>query len=171
DISLENVAEIRELVLKFGVVGAEFSASAREKSALSIERFAVVDTELVKTNEVLAQSRTLVSGVYDLRLDLAAFLSNRTEEGRGALLRQTGLIASNLETLGASIQNDALFGELSGLVTPALEALKADSAALVAASDKRIAGFADAASVIGRGWNALTEFAEAQRQAAGSEGR
>ncbi|MCL6705461.1 methyl-accepting chemotaxis protein [Pseudomonas sp. R2.Fl] len=171
DISFDNTVEILGLVRKLEAVGKDITAAAREKSALSIERFAAVDTELVKTNEVLAQSRTLVSGVYDLRLDLATFLANRTEEGRGALLRQTGLIASNLETLGASIQNDVLFGELSGLVTPALEALKTDSAALVAASDKRIAGFADAATVIDRGWNALTEFAEAQRQAAGSEGR
>ncbi|MBR0556945.1 HAMP domain-containing protein [Ciceribacter sp. L1K23] len=171
DVSLENIDEIRRLVLKLEAVGAELAAGAREKSALSVERFGAVDTELVKTNEILDQSRKLVSDVYDLRINVTAFLANRTEEGRSPLVRQADLIASNMETLGASIQNDALFGDLTKLVTPALAALKTDSADLVAASEKRTAGFAEAAAVIDRGWVALTEFAEAQRDAAGTEGR
>ena len=169
DVSPENIDGVRMIVTKFQEIEAALRDAAEAKSTTAIESFAKVDVDVVETEEVLGASRTLISSVYDLRLRAAGFLADKNEATHDLLLRQIDLIAGNLDTLGVSIKDDTLYNDLSGTIAPALEALKKDSAELVAVSAQRTANFAEATSAIDRAWNTLTQFADIQKQVAGTE--
>ncbi|MGL3605902.1 methyl-accepting chemotaxis protein [Rhizobium sp. G187] len=169
DTSLESSASTGAVVGRFRSFEATLRDGAREKYALSAERFAAVETAAVQAADVQIGSRTLVSDVYDLRIMATAFLSAKDEKAREPVLRQIKLIGDNLAVLGGSIADKAFYESLSSAVTPLLASLADDTQRLIETGAERSASFAEASRSMDAVWASLTAFADLQKDVAGTE--
>ena len=169
DTSLEAGRAIGPVMAKFRGYEAILRASAAEKNALAVSRFAAVETSAVQAADVLSGSRMLIADVYDLRLITAAFLMAKDDKARDPLLRQIKLVGDNLAVLGGSIADKAFYESLTAAITPHLAGLTADSETLVKSSADRITSYAEASRTMDTIWASLTAFADLQKDVAGTE--
>ncbi|WP_230170622.1 methyl-accepting chemotaxis protein [Rhizobium sp. CECT 9324] len=169
DTSLEAGRAIGPVMAKFRGYEAILRASAAEKNALAVSRFAAVETSAVQAADILSGSRMLIADVYDLRLITAAFLMAKDDKARDPLLRQIKLVSDNLAVLGGSIADKAFYESLAAAITPHLAGLTTDSEALVKSSADRIASYAEASKTMDTIWASLTAFADLQKDVAGTE--
>ena len=169
DMGPDNADAVKAILRKFRQYAEAFDEASASKTSEAINQFADVDAKVVVAEEVLAGSRKLITGVYDLRIVAEAFRITKDQEGMERIDRQVKLIADNLETLGASIEDKAFFDKLSAHITPALAALKDSSIALVDVSAERKTEYAEANQAIVTAWSNLTTFSDMQKQAAVEE--
>ncbi|KQW31694.1 chemotaxis protein [Rhizobium sp. Root274] len=169
DTSLETGRALGSIVARFRGFAATLEQGAKEKYALSVEKFATVETGAVQADDVQTGSRMLVADVYDLRLVAANFLNVKDDKAREPLLRQIKLVGDNLVVLGGSIADKAFYESLTGAIQPLLASLTTDSETLVKTSSARAESFADASRTMDAIWASLTSFADLQKDAAGTE--
>lgn len=169
DTSMEAGRAAGSILARFRSFQAVLQESAATKYAVSVQKFAAVETGAVQAADVLVGSRTLVADVYDLRIMTATFLNVKDDKSREPILRQIKLIGDNLAVLGGSISDKTFYDSLTGAITPLLAALTSDTEGLVKTSAERIASFDEASRTMDAIWASLTSFADLQKDVAGTE--
>jgi methyl-accepting chemotaxis protein len=161
--------EISVMVSRFRSVTTQLQTLSRTKTLQASQTFSELDEPIIKSEAVLGATRTLVNSVYAIQISAAGFLGKTTEENRAKLLTQLGIVKSDMEALRGSASGLTFFDSITETLLPAIARMEADSASLVTISQDRAREFAAAAASIDTIWGHLSDFAEEQKQSAGTE--
>ena len=164
-----TVPEIGRRVSRFRQLGIQLQAASAEKMREATRIFSELDDPILKSEGVLAATRSLVETIYAIDTVAARFLGETSPENRAALIERLVALRTNVENLRQAATGLAAFETAGDALTPALARLEEDSAALVKTSAERAEGFAAAARSIDTIWNLLSQFAEEQKTSAGAE--
>ena len=164
-----NVPEIARRVSRFRQVAIQLQGGAGEKMREATRIFGELDEPIIKTEAILVATRKLVNSIYSIQIAAARFLGETSEDNRQKLLRELSIVRSDMDGLRGSASGLAFFDKVGETLTPALEKMDKDSAALVTISAQRAADFNTAGASIDTIWNLLSQFAEEQKTSAGTE--
>ncbi|MGF6253643.1 methyl-accepting chemotaxis protein [Ensifer sp. LBL] len=165
----ETLAGISKYVDRFRTASFRLEAASVGKMRDATRIFAELDEQIVTTESVLTATRRLSSSITDIQISAATFMGLTNESNRQKLLDKSLAVQQNMATLRGVASDGASFDKIADTLMPILTAMKKDAAALVEITVKRTADFDAAGQSINQIWTDLTEFAEQQKVAAGTE--
>ncbi|OWZ91784.1 methyl-accepting chemotaxis protein [Sinorhizobium sp. LM21] len=165
----ETLAGISKYVDRFRTASFRLEAASVGKMRDATRIFAELDEQIVTTESVLTATRRLSSSITDIQISAATFMGQTNEGNRQKLLDKSLAVQQNMATLRGVASDGASFDKIADTLMPILTAMKKDAAALVEITVKRTADFDAAGQSINQIWTDLTEFAEQQKVAAGTE--
>ncbi len=160
----------------FGPMIGEIRVAARAVKSFaddimrkSVSDLAAAEGQIGKADQVGNKLRAIVNYANQIRVGFAELGGAPTEAN--AKLIQQGLYAyrKEVEGLAKAMPDVKAMAELPPQAEPALKALEADSMAIVDQRARQQAEFDVAAKEIDGMWGLLADFAERQKQSAGSE--
>lgn len=165
-----NLSQITSEIQSLTLLSTDLTREATKKMEGASARFAELDGPIRKMAVVLDRSRKLVDTAYNIQTTASPFLLAPTTENAAQLSMALRSHQKNLQDLAAVASNVDVVAGLTEQIHSALNAMKADTAALVDIEEQRQQGFSHAASNINAVWTNLTRFAEVQEQSAVAEG-
>ncbi|WP_331373336.1 methyl-accepting chemotaxis protein [Sinorhizobium chiapasense] len=165
----ETLGNISKYVDRFRTASFRLEAASVGKMREATQIFSELDEKIASTESVLTATRRLSTSITDIQIAAAAFLGTTTEENRKRLLDKFLAVQANLTTLRGVANGMSFFDTTADALLPILDVMKKDGVALVASSEKRNSEFNAAGESINEIWGDLTEFAEQQKVAAGTE--
>ncbi|QRI63718.1 HAMP domain-containing protein [Shinella sp. PSBB067] len=169
DPAATTVPEIARRVSRFRQVAIQLQGAAAEKMREATRIFSALDEPIIKSEAILASTRKLVSTIDDIKVASARFLGQTSDTNRVKLLGNLSILRIDIKSLRGSASGLPFFDAVDDGLTPMLDRIEADSAALVKISTERAADFEAAGQSIDTIWNLLSQFAEEQKTSAGTE--
>ncbi len=169
DPAATAVPEIARRVSRFRQVAIQLQGAAAEKMREATRIFSELDEPIIKSEAILASTRKLVSTIDDIKVASARFLGQTSDTNRVKLLGHLSILRIDIKSLRGSASGLPFFDAVDDGLTPMLDRIEADSAALVKISTERAADFEAAGQSIDTIWNLLSQFAEEQKTSAGTE--
>lgn len=133
------------------------------------QRFAELEGRIAQTNSVLQDTRRLENSVYALQIVLSDFLSNSSKDNLVRLQQQAGTLGKDMQVLTTSAKGMGFAEGISEAIQPALDAISGGGSKIVDTIGERVTAYAAARQELDQIWTKLTDFAELQKQTAGTE--
>ncbi len=165
----ETIADINRLVSRFRQTSTYTQLTATQKMRDATEQFAELDGRLAQANSVLEDTRTLENAVYTLQIALSDFLGNSSKDNLANLQQATDALDNDIEVLAGSAKGMGFAEGISGAIKPDLANISSSSTKIVDTINQRVAAYAAARQELDGIWMKLTDFAELQKQTAGTE--
>ncbi|MFT4162906.1 HAMP domain-containing methyl-accepting chemotaxis protein [Shinella zoogloeoides] len=169
DPAAVTIPDIARRVSRFRQVAIQLQGAAGEKMREATRLFTELDEPIIKSEAILAATRKLVSTIDDIKVGAARFLGQTSDTNRVKLLGHLAILRIDMKGLRGSASGLEFFDTVDEGLSPMLERMEADSAALVKISTERAADFEAAGQSIDTIWNLLSQFAEEQKTSAGTE--
>ncbi|MGX5718975.1 methyl-accepting chemotaxis protein [Shinella zoogloeoides] len=169
DPAAVTIPDIARRVSRFRQVAIQLQGAAGEKMREATRLFTELDEPIIKSEAILAATRKLVSTIDDIKVGAARFLGQTSDTNRVKLLGHLAILRIDMKGLRGSASGLEFFDTVDESLSPMLERMEADSAALVKISTERAADFEAAGQSIDTIWNLLSQFAEEQKTSAGTE--
>jgi methyl-accepting chemotaxis protein len=147
----------------------QLSAAATRRTAEAIKLFGSLDSRIVAANSALSDSRILAKDIAALQLAEAEFRNDINEKSLGRLQAQIKSVSSDLAAIATSSKDIAELQGFGEIIDPLLVGIEEQAKALVSIDKTRQQTFGEAQTKIDEVWRDLTEFAEIQKVAAGTE--
>ena len=147
----------------------QLGAAADSRTREAIQLFSTLDSKIVAANAALSDTRILAKDVAALQLAEAEFRNDMNEKSLSLLQAQNKSVASDLAAIDVSAKDIPELQGFGDTVNPILKSVEAASKALVEIRKNREQTFGEAQAKIDAVWANLTDFAEIQKEAAGTE--
>ncbi|NLS02435.1 HAMP domain-containing protein [Rhizobium sp. P32RR-XVIII] len=165
----ETVADLNRLVSRFRQTSTYTQLTATQKMRDATQQFAELDGRIAQANSVLEDTRTLENAVYALQISLSDFLGNSSKDNLVALQQAIDGLDKDIEVLAASAKGMGFAEGISGAIKPELANISSSGTKIVDTISQRVGAYAAARQELDDIWMKLTDFAELQKQTAGTE--
>nr|AGU11632.1 Methyl-accepting chemotaxis protein (MCP) signaling domain [uncultured organism] len=135
----------------------------------AVADLAAAEGEIAKADKVGNKLRAIVGNANQIRVVFAELAAKPDDAGTKKVQQALYAYGKELEGLATAVPGDAVLADLPAKAKPALAALEANAATLVDLHRKQRTEFDAAAAQIDGTWSLLSEFAESQKQSAGTE--
>ncbi|CZT36732.1 methyl-accepting chemotaxis protein [Rhizobium sp. 9140] len=135
----------------------------------AVSALAAAEGEIAKADRVGNKLRAIVGNANQIRVVFAELAAVPDEGGVKTVQQALYAYGKEMEGLATAVPGDTVLAALPAKAKPAMASLEANALALVALSAKQRSEFDAAAAQIDGTWTLLTEFAESQKQSAGTE--
>ncbi|NEK18099.1 HAMP domain-containing methyl-accepting chemotaxis protein [Rhizobium leguminosarum] len=159
---IEDVAKLRR-------ASSNVQAAALKMMRQATSVFVDLDDRTSKTASIWKKSRRLDGAIQSLQLAIGDMAVKIDIGNYDKLHQQIAWVNSNLDTLVGSTQGLSFGQEVSAIVSPAIQSLDTGSHSLVTVNEEREAEYRAARDHLDTIWSQLTNFAEQQKQRAGTE--
>ncbi|PYE44120.1 methyl-accepting chemotaxis protein [Rhizobium sp. PP-F2F-G20b] len=148
---------------------AAIKTASDEALRNAVSALAAAEGEIAKADRVGNKLRAIVGNANQIRVVFAELAAVPDEGGVKTVQQALYAYGKEMEGLATAVPGDTVLAALPAKAKPALTSLEANALALVALSQKQRSEFDAAAAQIDGTWTLLTEFAENQKQSAGTE--
>ncbi|PDT33856.1 methyl-accepting chemotaxis protein [Rhizobium sp. M10] len=161
--SSDNTVGLDTAMSAFKEISVAINAVANQQTKKAIVEFAGLDQHLAKISSALDGSRRLSDSSYLIRINLARFIADPTEQNRAQLVQNFDRTKKEILDIWSAASDLDLFKAVQNTVPPAVEGMTQDSAKLVEISEVRRAQYRQTTDQLNTIWGHLTTFADAQR--------
>ncbi|MGR9074924.1 methyl-accepting chemotaxis protein [Rhizobium leguminosarum] len=165
----ETATELGRLVSRFRQTSTYTQLTATQKMRDATQEFAALDGRIAQANSVLQDTRRLENSVYSLQIVLSDFLADSSKENLVRLQQQAGTLGKDMQVLMTSAKGMGFAEGISGAIQPALDIISGGGSKIVDTIGERVTAYAAARQELDQIWKKLTDFAELQKQTAGTE--
>ena len=165
----DTATELGRLVSRFRQTSTYTQLTATQKMRDATQEFAALDGRIAQANSVLQDTRRLENSVYSLQIVLSDFLADSSKENLVRLQQQTSTLGKDMQVLITSAKGMGFAEGISGAIQPALDVISSGGAKIVDTISQRVTAYAAARQELDQIWVKLTDFAELQKQTAGTE--
>ncbi|MET0359317.1 MAG: HAMP domain-containing protein, partial [Pararhizobium sp.] len=148
---------------------AAIKAASDEALRNAVSALAAAEGEIAKADRVGNKLRAIVGNANQIRVVFAELAAVPDEGGVKKVQQALYAYGKEMEGLATAVPGDTVLAALPAKAKPALASLETNALALVALSEKQRSEFDAAAAQIDGTWTLLTQFAESQKQSAGTE--
>ncbi|OWW01950.1 chemotaxis protein [Rhizobium sp. R72] len=159
----DNAVGLDTAMSAFKDISVAINAVANQQTKKTIVEFAGLDQRLAKISSALDGSRRLSDSSYLIRINLARFIADPTEQNRAQLVENFDRTKKEILDIWSAASDLDLFKAVQNTVPPAVEGMTQDSAKLVEISEVRRARYRQTTDQLNTIWGHLTAFADAQR--------
>ncbi|TCM53288.1 methyl-accepting chemotaxis protein [Rhizobium sp. PP-F2F-G48] len=153
----------------FDRAGAAIKTASDDALRNAVSALAAAEGEIAKADRVGNKLRAIVGNANQIRVVFAELAAVPDDSGVKKVQQALYAYGKEVEGLATAVPGDTVLAELPAKAKPALTSLEANALALLALSQKQRSEFDAAAAQIDGTWTLLTEFAENQKQSAGTE--
>ncbi|KQS61454.1 chemotaxis protein [Rhizobium sp. Leaf371] len=153
----------------FDRAGAAIKTASDDALRNAVSALAAAEGEIAKADRVGNKLRAIVGNANQIRVVFAELAAVPDDGGVKKVQQALYAYGKEVEGLATAVPGDTVLAELPAKAKPALTSLEANALALLALSQKQRSEFDAAAAQIDGTWTLLTEFAENQKQSAGTE--
>lgn len=164
-----TMAQIAGVLADFRQISEAAEKAAVQKMREATQAFAVLDARVIQTNTVIEDSRRVEEAVYTLQLVLADFKAKPDKNNLIRLTQEIRRLNQNLSIMRTSANGMDFAPRIADTIQPAIDQMLSDGTKIVEAIKQRVSAYASARQELDTIWGKLTEFAELQKQTAGTE--
>jgi len=154
---------------RFGELAMTIKTLSGELMRQSIVNLASADKDIAKADSVSNKLRAIGNDSNEIRVVFAELMTRPDEAAVKNVQQSLYMFDTEINRLASMNRKDTFFAGLPDRAKPLLDGLAADAAKVAENAKQKETEFAAAAKQIDGTWNILTEFAEKQKQSAGSE--
>ncbi|KQR73067.1 methyl-accepting chemotaxis protein [Rhizobium sp. Leaf341] len=153
----------------FDRAGAAIKVASDEALRDAVSGLAAAEGEIAKADRVGNKLRAIVGNANQIRVVFAELAAVPDDAGVKKVQQALYAYGKELEGLATAVPGDTVLAALPAKAKPVLSSLEANALALLSLSQKQRSEFDAAAAQIDGTWTLLTDFAESQKQSAGTE--
>jgi methyl-accepting chemotaxis protein len=169
DMSDAALSKASTILNNYRSTATMFKQISGDQMRESILNLAASDKEIQTADTVGNKLRAIVNDNNEIRVVFAQLVANPDEAGVKNVQQSLYMYNTEIGRLAGVMKSDDFFVGLPNKVTPVLDSLAANAAALADNTRQIEAEFADAAKQIDQTWSLLTTFADSQKANAGVE--
>ena len=167
--SAEAVGALQAQFSKVNDIASQLFISSNRRTQEATRQFGALDAKIVAANSALSDVRILAKDIDGLQLAEAEFRNGMNDKSLGRLQAALKGVESDLTSVETSAKDVEELQGLTPQVMPVTASILANAKALLENRGSRTDTFNAAQSEVDMVWQNLTEFAEMQKVAAGTE--
>jgi methyl-accepting chemotaxis protein len=165
----EILSSIEMQLSAVDALGRAFATAGSEKTREAIALFGALDARISIAERIVGSARGLEKMTAALQLKAAVFRNSLNDETFTDVKSAVDNAVTSLNAVTTASKSNAEVGEIVQAFRPKLGLIRDEARALVAIDKTRQQTFGEAQTKIDEVWRDLTEFAEIQKVAAGTE--
>ncbi|TCL75668.1 HAMP domain-containing methyl-accepting chemotaxis protein [Rhizobium sp. BK251] len=165
----QTVTDLNRLLSRFRQTSTYTQLTATQKMREATQIFSQLDSRVAQANSVLEDTRRLENSVYSLQIVLSDFLAKASKENLARLKQAVTTVGQDMTIMVTSAKGMGFAEGITDAIKPAIDQIGSSSDKIVETINQRVSDYAAARQELDSIWSKLTDFAELQKQTAGSE--